>query len=130
MFSRAGRVHAARLITAIFAGTALFFVLAASSPADPGTPGVSDAARSVYVGSEEDTGRPDLAAGIRGETERGETDPGQPLSAREGGPSPAEPSVATGLPFTGLLAPIGLVAGLIALALGFGLRLLTQPRRS
>ncbi|HEX2467335.1 MAG TPA: hypothetical protein VHJ54_03935 [Solirubrobacterales bacterium] len=89
--------------------------LAAPSGADPGTPGVAGATEGAYSGTNVAFGQNELGAGDPG----GESPTAGSGKVTGGG----------GLPFTGLLAPAMLVAGLIVLLLGLALRPLARAHR-
>jgi hypothetical protein len=107
--------------TAALVGVVTSLGLAAPSGADPGNPGVAGATEGAYSGTNVAFGQNELGAS-------------EQLGASEpGGESPTagsgKVSGGGGLPFTGLLAPAMLVAGLIVLLLGLAVRSLARAYR-
>jgi hypothetical protein len=104
---------------AVVAAAAMFLGLAATSSADPGRPGLKEATQAVY---------PEEGQGVGGFVGGG----GEPGGDAGGLPGEAAQPVAnegTGLPFTGLSAPLVLLAGLITLAVGLTLRVTASASR-
>lgn len=94
-------------------------VIAPVASADPGTPAVSDASQAVYPPPKSDQ--------VLGDFAQGASEPPGSASAPGSATATATPS---GLPFTGLVTPVLLGIGLLALAAGFVLRWIGTDRLS
>jgi hypothetical protein len=101
--------------TLTLVAVAAFFALAAPSFADPGQPGLGQASQAVYPNS--GVGGVTAGGGGGDEGDSGATAGDEAVAAAVSSEESGET-----LPFTGLSAPIMLLAGLITLALGLALR--------
>jgi hypothetical protein len=112
--------------------TALIWLVAAPASADPGRPGLDDASKAVYPeapppGTEQAPGgQPGHQNAPTNEVVNDQESQSPNASGGSvpppSGPSAPSPSSTSSLPFTGLVAPLLLAIGLLALGLGIGAR--------
>jgi hypothetical protein len=129
-----------RAVLAVVAVVSASLGLAAPSFADPGRPGLAEATQAVYPEPISEPGQevfPSPPPGPEGPAPGQGVEDIQVESPKGGGEAGAPNGIpgeqvagdVTGLPFTGLSAPLILLAGLMALALGLTLRISMRHSR-